>query len=57
MSGRERRAGDEITLPVYLAEGECSIEVADGEVFVVAGQLDDGPNGGESRRPSVGGSA
>jgi len=30
--GRNRRAGDEIVLPVFLGDGRCSVEVADGEM-------------------------
>lgn len=33
--GENRRAGDEIVLPVFLGDGRCSIEVADGEVVGV----------------------
>ncbi len=32
MSGKGRRAGDEIVVPVFLAQGGRTIEVADGEV-------------------------
>ena len=32
MTGRERRAGDPIVLPVFLVDDRCSVEQADGEV-------------------------
>ncbi len=32
MTGRERRAGEPIVLPVFLVDDRCSVEQADGEV-------------------------
>lgn len=32
MPGRNRRSGDQIRLPVFLADQRCTVELADGEV-------------------------